>query len=93
MEQDPPHVHAPELFHPEQVVSMAEARSVSSKQQPAAPSNVGLKAAARAAANNLSEDAREGIGMVGKPKAQQGAEEGGGGKTLTARDYMFFWSG
>lgn len=37
MEQDPPHVHAPELFHPEQVMSMAEVRSQTQQHQQEVP--------------------------------------------------------
>lgn len=103
LEQDPPHVHAPELLHPEAVVSMAEIRQQKQQQQGGSSSstsnNLGVKAAVRAAVNNLNdmaEDAREGIGMVGKPGLGGGGSGGGGGKkgeTLTARDYMFYWTG
>jgi hypothetical protein len=33
MEHDPPHLHAPELFHPEQVMSMAEVRFQTQQHQ------------------------------------------------------------
>jgi hypothetical protein len=46
--------------------------------------------------NNMAEDAREGIGMVGGPSRRvQGGEGKGQGKgdTLTPRDYLYYWSG
>ncbi len=82
MELDPPHVHAPELFHPEEVTCTgAAATTVKPKeQQQESESNVGVKATVRAAVNNamqqqqqqqqqVSEDAREGkgVGVVGRP--------------------------
>lgn len=39
--------------------------------------------------NNMAEDAREGIGMVGSPSRRVQ----GKGDALTPRDYLYYWSG
>lgn len=85
LERDWPHIHAPEGYHPESVVSMAEVCQQQQQRQRSEEGNVDAK---NNSYNNVEPaDAREGVGLVGPPAPPEP------GKPLTARDYLYYWSG